>query len=243
MVAPPVELFIDIAADRLRVVGHYGEGFVAVQGLNDRIHQHGFKGQTQQGEETGLHVEDQQGGGGNEHIGDKQGPAHIHAGVFFQDHGHDVGASGGGVHIKKDGRAQGGEDDGEEELQHFLVGEGPGEGEKLLKKLNEKGIEQRAVDRSQTKGLVQDQKAQKEKQDGDDRVDGGGGGKMGGDQLPQQDGKTGDPAHGEMIGKFKEIDAGRDKGGAQSHKEKGAETSHEKASFPVYLPCRTDHTS
>ena len=45
----------------------------------------------------------------------KQGIADVHAGEPLEDHGQDVGAAGGALHIEQDGRAQGGEDDGKEQ--------------------------------------------------------------------------------------------------------------------------------
>ena len=192
-----------------------------VERLNDAVHQYRLEDQTQDGEQAGLHVEDEEGGGGDEHVGEKQRPAHIKAGVLFEDHGDDVGAAGRGVDVKENGRAKGGKDDREEELQHLFIGEGSRHGADPLEELDNAGIEKGTVHSLQTKALVEHGKAQEEKKGIDDTVVGRSGepGKGPDGQRLQNDRQTRHAAHGEVVGELEEINADGHQYGAQGHEQ------------------------
>ena len=201
----------------LRVGGDDEEGFAAVEGLDGAVHQHRLEGQAQQGAQAGTDVEHKQGGRGDHHVGHQQGPPHVHAGVLFQDHGHDVGAAGGGVDIEQNGGPQSGEDDGEEELQHQLVGEGAVQRAHPPEDLNQGGGDDGGIHRPEAEALVQHEKAEDQKKHVDDGVVGGGG--EGGNQLPQQDGHAGHAPHGEVVGELEKVHPHTHQQGAQVHQQ------------------------
>ena len=215
----PAQGLGDVFGDHLGVVGDDHEGLVAVEGLDDAVHQHRLEHQAQQGAEAGGDVEDHQGGGGDEHVGAEEGHTHVQAGELLEDHGGDVGAAAGGVQVEEDAGPQGGEEDGEEELQDELIGEGARQGEDPLEDLDLQGVEDGAVDGAEAEALVQQEEAQQQEEEVDDAVVDRRREPGHGDELGQDDGQAGDAADGEVVGELEKVDAHRDQGDAEGHEE------------------------
>ena len=58
----------------------------------------------------------------------------VDVGVFFQDEGDDVRAAGGSAYVEEQGRGNGGQGDGEDQVQHGLVGQGAAAGGQYFSK-------------------------------------------------------------------------------------------------------------
>ena len=85
--------------------------------------------QTHEGVKGGVEVEHEAGCQHHGKVGDEEGLAGVlHMGIFFQDKGDDIGAARGGAHIEEQGRRDGRQGDGEDQIQHGLVGQGAAEG-------------------------------------------------------------------------------------------------------------------
>ena len=83
---------------------------------------------------------------------EQEGLADVQPGELAHDHGQDVGAPRAGIDVEEDGRPHRRQGRGEDELQHLLVRQGPGQGEDVLQPLGEPGEEQAASQRQRQGG-------------------------------------------------------------------------------------------
>ena len=129
------QLAHDEIADGVFVVADDEDGLAHLHLLEDGIDDEALDRQTHERVESGVEVEDEAGCQHHDEVGDKKRLAGVlHMGVFFQDEGDDIGAAGRRAHVEEQSRRNGGQGDGEDQVQHGLVGQGAAEGDIFFKK-------------------------------------------------------------------------------------------------------------
>ena len=119
----------DEVTDGVLVVTDDKDGLAHLHLFQHRIDDKALHRQTHEGVKGGVEVEHEAGCQYHGKVGDEEGLAGVlHMGIFFQDKGDDIGAAGGGAHIEEQCRRDGGQGDGENQIQHGLVGQGAAEG-------------------------------------------------------------------------------------------------------------------
>ena len=167
------------------------------------IHNDGFQRQSQHAEHARFNAEGNAGHHRNGKVHKQQALANIDVGLAFEDHGHDIRAAAGSLHIEHDGAADGGEGDGEDQLQQGLIGQRRVHGANVLQPPDHAGHQQTHISGAEAEGASEYQKAQQQQALIDDehkrarrQVRG---------VMAQNNGNTADAAGGEMIGEFEEI--------------------------------------
>lgn len=212
-----VKLVVDIGAGDVGIIGNDGQGLLAVKGGSHVVDEDRFEDHAQYAEQSGLDVKDEEGGGGDENVGAEEGIADVHAGILFDDESENVGAAGGALQIKNDSRADGGENNGEDELQQLLVGEGGRHGTEPLQQGEHAGEQGGTVHGADTEVLLKYCEAQREEQNVDNAGEGGSG--DAGDESSENDRDAGHAAEGEMIGEFEKVVADGHKEDTEGHKQ------------------------
>ena len=207
------QLAHDEIADGVLFIADDEDGLAHLDLFQHGVDDQRFNGQTYEGVESGVQVEDEARRHDHEQVGQEEGRRDaVDVGVFFHDEGDDVGAAGGSTHIEQQGRGNGGQGDGEDQVQHGLVGEGAAQGADLFQNHQLRRHDEGGVARGHGKLPAQEDEAHHQQHDVRRR---GEGRRRHGGKLCHQRRRTGDAAEDEVVGEFEEVHAHRHDGDAQ----------------------------
>lgn len=228
-----VKLLHNIIADWFRIIADDVEGLAQVDAFDDVIHHKGFHQQTQYGVKSCLDAEGKESGEDDQTVCHQQGIADVDAGVFFQDHGDDIGAAGGSADIEQDGGCKAGDCDTVAKFQNRLIGQGLCHGTDHLHCGKDDGIKNADIRCFRTEAFAQNEKANDKQGVADHKVDGGGGE---GEVILQNQRQTGDAAEGEIIGEAEKMAAERIDQGAERHDDQFSEPAAAQFDVHYVLP-------
>ena len=201
----PVQILHDKINDLIRLAGDDLEALMHGDVFQHHVHDDGFQRQSQQAEHPRFDAEGNAGHHRDGKIHKQQTLANVDVGLALEDHGHDVRAAAGGLHVEHDGAADGGEGDGEDQLQQGLIGQRRVHGANVFQPPDHTGHQQAHISGAEAEGASEYQKAQQQQALVDDehkrarrQVRG---------VMAQNDGNTADAAGGKMIGELKEVNA------------------------------------
>ena len=169
--------------------------------------------QTHEGIERRVQVEDEAGRDDHEQVGDEQRDRDaVDVGVFLHDEGDDVGAAGRRAHIEQQCRGDGRQRNGEEQVQHRLVGQWAAEGAKLFKNHQLRRHHKGRIARGHGELFAQKDEAHHQQHEVRRRREGRGRHRG---QFGHQSRRTGHAAKDEVVGELEEVHAHRHDGDAQ----------------------------
>ena len=167
------------------------------------VHNHGFQHQAQHAEQTGFHAESHTGRHRNQKVHAQETVADIDAGVALENHGHDIGAAAGSLHVKEDGASHRRKAHCENQLKQGLAGHGRIHGHNVFQPPRSAGQDQAGIGRAHPERAPEYGKAQCQQRHVDDEHERAGGQVRG--IMGQYNGNAADPAGGKMIGEFEKV--------------------------------------
>src|SRR5699024_7867019 len=167
--------------------------------------------------EPGLDIKDEKADERDQRIGDHQGASDIKAGIFFQDHGNDIGSAAGSADVEQDGGSERRKRDGKAELQHGLVSQRAVHGPDALHGREREGEQDAAVGCLRRKFFAENEKSDDQQEHACHKVEIAGGDKS---RFGCKDRETGDPAEGKVVREFEEIGSERHDQRAEGQKTK-----------------------
>lgn len=157
--AAAVDVFKNKLLDLVRAASDDFDFFTHVEALDNDIDDETFQHETEYRIKAGPDAEGEYGGGGDGKIGDQQRFADMQMRVARKYPRHNIGAACGGILIEHDRRANGGESDGEHQLEHGVAGNGMIELYQYLACPDEKRQSKARIHRFYAEVLAQHQKA------------------------------------------------------------------------------------
>ena len=225
------QLAHDEITDGIFVVTDDEDGLAHLDPLQHGVDDQRFHGQTHERIQCRVQVKDEAGRHHHEQVGEEKGYGDaVDVGVFFHDEGNDVRAARGSTYIEEQGRGNGRQSDGEQQVQHGLVGEGAVHGEELFQEHQLRRHDHRGIACGHGKFFAQKDEAHHQQ----DHV-GPGRERRGreGGQLCHQSCRTGHTAKDEVIGEFEEIHTNAHDGDAQGDDRVLADVRHDL--FPLIV--------